>query len=722
VSAPDLRDVQRAFWHALAGDGGDPLLARVVSSPERVEIYTGMYVARIVDALAEDFPKVAAALGPEAFAALAREYLVRHPSSAPSIRQVGAALPDFVGGREPAWLADLARLEWARLDVFNAPDAEPLTLADLERIPADEWPALRFALVPACVRLVTAWPVHRLWTDTATRSCPSGPHWVWRDGFLVYQAPMDAPEEEAFVRFAAGRPFEAVCEALDDPEEAAALLLRWLEDGIVARAWTDPNDDRPTEYPAEGMASPGIELIGRMARGDREAFAAFYDAYAPLAFGVLRRMLTPEDAADALQDVFWELWRSAADYDPSRGSPQAWVTVRARSRGIDRVRAVRRREEVFVAPLADTVEDASVPVTGNPGASFEERDTVRGALGALPPPQREVLELAYFKGLSQSEIAARLGQPLGTVKTRMRLGMDKLRGLIGAPYEPPGVGGDGMTRRTSRSPSSPPATPSARSTPRTRRRSSATSPRAARSARRRPRLPRGAGERRGGLSRDPAAARARRAAGPDRAAAGARAAPHPPRRRVGRDGGARGRYRGRRQRERRPRALRGPPRRDRARGRRAPRAARRADADGRRPPAAGRRAGAHAHHGARRERGAGADARPPRRPGDARRHARRHEAESGRAGPDGVESERGRPVPRRRAAACAGGQDLRALGDRRRHAAPRGHVLGGCRGPRARPRGADRGVAKVDVFAVTLEPAPGVPSPTGEIYLAWKEA
>jgi RNA polymerase sigma-70 factor, ECF subfamily len=175
------------------------------------------------------------------------------------------------------------------------------------------------------------------------------------------------------------------------------------------------------------MASPGIELIGRMARGDRDGFAAFYDAYAPLAFGVLRRMLTPEDAADALQDVFWELWRAAADYDPSRGSPEAWVTVRARSRGIDRVRAVRRREEVFVAPLADTVEDASVH------ASFEERDTVRGALGALPPPQREVLELAYFKGLSQSEIAARLGQPLGTVKTRMRLGMDKLRGLIGVP-------------------------------------------------------------------------------------------------------------------------------------------------------------------------------------------------------------------------------------------------------------------------------------------------
>src|SRR5262245_56462782 len=173
------------------------------------------------------------------------------------------------------------------------------------------------------------------------------------------------------------------------------------------------------------MGSPGIELIRRMARGDRDGFAAFYDAYASLAFGVLRRMLPPEEAAEALQDVFWELWRAAGEYDPSRGSPEAWVTVRARSRGIDRVRSVRRREEVFV--VAEPADDASVD------AAFEDGDTVRGALATLPEPQREVLELAYWKGLTQSEIAARLGQPLGTVKTRMRLGMDKLRGLIGAP-------------------------------------------------------------------------------------------------------------------------------------------------------------------------------------------------------------------------------------------------------------------------------------------------
>jgi hypothetical protein len=247
VSGPALRDVQRAFWHALTGGGPDVVLAGVVASPERIEIYTGMYVARLVDALAEDFPKVAAALGRRTFGELARAYLARHPSSAPSIRHVGAALPGFVDGREPAWLGDLARLEWTRLEVFDAPDAGPVALADLQRVPADDWPALRFAVVPACVRLVTAWPVHRLWTDATAPLRPERTALrVWRDGFVVYQAPMEAAEDEAFGRLAAGRPFEAVCEAFDDPADAAAQLLRWLEDGIVARAWTDPTDDRPT--------------------------------------------------------------------------------------------------------------------------------------------------------------------------------------------------------------------------------------------------------------------------------------------------------------------------------------------------------------------------------------------------------------------------------------------------------------------------------------------
>src|SRR2546428_2948400 len=178
------------------------------------------------------------------------------------------------------------------------------------------------------------------------------------------------------------------------------------------------------------MVSPGTELIRRMATGDRDALAPFYDLYAPLAFGLLRRMLRDVDeAAEVLQEVFWELWRAAREYDPRRGSPEAWVTVRARSRGIDRVRSVRRREEMFVAPLGETA--AATPETG--GNPVEDREMAEGVLRELPAEQREVIALAYLQGMTQSEIAARLGLPLGTVKTRMRLGMERLRGMAGAP-------------------------------------------------------------------------------------------------------------------------------------------------------------------------------------------------------------------------------------------------------------------------------------------------
>src|SRR5690349_1585063 len=121
------------------------------------------------------------------------------------------------------------------------------------------------------------------------------------------------------------------------------------------------------------MAREGVELIRRMARGDQDAFAAFYDAYAALAFGFIRRIVVdPDEAADVLQEVFWELWRSARSYDPARGSPEAWVTVRARSRGIDRVRSSRRRDEMFA------VTDVPDERAENPGARVEDRESVVG--------------------------------------------------------------------------------------------------------------------------------------------------------------------------------------------------------------------------------------------------------------------------------------------------------------------------------------------------------
>src|SRR5690242_10865637 len=137
MAGPALRELQAAFWRSIAtrpGDGapeGD-LLGVVrggrLAPADRVGVYASMYLWRLVDALAEDFPKVAAALGRERFADVVRAYLARHPSTEPSVRHLGRALPAFLVGVEPAWLADLARLEWTRLDVFDAPDAAPLTL------------------------------------------------------------------------------------------------------------------------------------------------------------------------------------------------------------------------------------------------------------------------------------------------------------------------------------------------------------------------------------------------------------------------------------------------------------------------------------------------------------------------------------------------------------------------------------------------------------------
>ncbi len=177
------------------------------------------------------------------------------------------------------------------------------------------------------------------------------------------------------------------------------------------------------------MPADGAELIRRMASGDRDAFAAFYDAYASLAFGLIRRIVrSAAEAEEVLQEVFWEIWSSAAAYDPARGSPEAWVVMRARSRGIDRARSMRRRGEMRAASQA-----ANPPPepAGHPAVRAEARGVVRDALRLLPGNQQEIIQLAFFEGLTQTEIAARVGQPLGTVKTRMRLGLEKLREILG---------------------------------------------------------------------------------------------------------------------------------------------------------------------------------------------------------------------------------------------------------------------------------------------------
>jgi RNA polymerase sigma-70 factor (ECF subfamily) len=169
--------------------------------------------------------------------------------------------------------------------------------------------------------------------------------------------------------------------------------------------------------------------------GDAEAFALAYDRYAPTLYGLLLRILRDgNDAQDVLQETFLTAWSNARSFDAGRGSELAWLISMARSRGIDRLRARDRRHtreheagrEISIgAPHVD-------PVADDPVVFREIRSAVRSALDELPAPQRTALELAYFDGLSQSEIAARLGEPLGTIKTRTHLAMKRLRERLGA--------------------------------------------------------------------------------------------------------------------------------------------------------------------------------------------------------------------------------------------------------------------------------------------------
>lgn len=172
-----------------------------------------------------------------------------------------------------------------------------------------------------------------------------------------------------------------------------------------------------------------INLLQAIARKDEPALAALYDRYRLTLFGLLMRILNSrEEAEDVLQEVFLQVWRRAADFDERRGRPFTWLVTLTRSRAIDRLRQLSSRERL-VSSDAELVA-FNVPDPAQNAYRAEQRDLVAGALAELSEEQRNALTLAYFEGLTQSEIAARLSSPLGTVKTRMRSGMIKLRELL----------------------------------------------------------------------------------------------------------------------------------------------------------------------------------------------------------------------------------------------------------------------------------------------------
>jgi len=172
-------------------------------------------------------------------------------------------------------------------------------------------------------------------------------------------------------------------------------------------------------------------LLPAVAHGDLAAFEQLYDRHSSTLYALLLRILAnPDDAQEVLQETFVKAWTNAKMFDSVRGSDVAWLISIARSRGIDRLRSRRirgDREDEAGREISSSFGFVEKRTGADDAIQAEERTAVRGALAQLPEPQRVALALAYFEGMSQSEIAEKLGEPLGTIKTRMQLGMKKLR-------------------------------------------------------------------------------------------------------------------------------------------------------------------------------------------------------------------------------------------------------------------------------------------------------
>jgi RNA polymerase sigma-70 factor (ECF subfamily) len=172
----------------------------------------------------------------------------------------------------------------------------------------------------------------------------------------------------------------------------------------------------------------------RVAEGDARAFAELYDRHARPVFSlVLRIVIDHDEAQDLVQEVFAQAWTQAGRYDAARGPVSAWLLTIARSRAIDRLRS-RRGRSAMVAADPSQVADVRDPAASQETEvlNAEQLARLRGAIAELPLLQRLALELAYFEGLSHTEVAERLEEPLGTVKTRIRAALQRLRGALAA--------------------------------------------------------------------------------------------------------------------------------------------------------------------------------------------------------------------------------------------------------------------------------------------------
>lgn len=197
--------------------------------------------------------------------------------------------------------------------------------------------------------------------------------------------------------------------------------------------------ERDVSYSEVRTNADDVALIKRMSEADETALGALYDEWSRSLYSLVLHLLKdPDEAEDVVEETFWQAWRKASSYEPSKGAVSTWLLTIGRRKALDRLRARKRhredpaRSERTFTDMPSRDPDPSQQVEG-----AEMREHVRAALRKLPGEQRKVLELAYFNGLSQSEIAETTGEPLGTVKTRMRLAMQKLREPLSVHREMP---------------------------------------------------------------------------------------------------------------------------------------------------------------------------------------------------------------------------------------------------------------------------------------------
>jgi hypothetical protein len=256
-----LRNLQREFARSVTDPDADVAgsVSRVrsdrgIPAEERIAVYVHGYFARLHGVLREDYGALAEVLGEDAFHDLVRLYLMAHPPRTFSLRFAGERLPAFLAGpiaepfaRRWSFAADLAALEWALVEVFDAPDAPLLSRAALAAVQPDAWPALRFALAPAHRMLSLAWPVgliREAWSAGLPLPAPEARPTrvlVYRSGDAPYQRSLSSAEARALQLVADRRDFAAICAGVADElgeERAAPQLLEWLErwlaDGILA--------------------------------------------------------------------------------------------------------------------------------------------------------------------------------------------------------------------------------------------------------------------------------------------------------------------------------------------------------------------------------------------------------------------------------------------------------------------------------------------------------